>query len=83
MHDSPKVILGNGDRSSKGVKERIVSWRIGTVDREHAVPLSETGCDGKVDGTLGEVFNSADVARNISIEKAVVEAGEESWGEAV
>ena len=47
------------------------------------MPFSETVCDGEVDGAFGEVFDGADVARNISVEKAVVEAGEEGWGEAV
>jgi len=83
VHDSPKVTLGNGDRSSKRVKERVVPWLMSAVDGEHAVPLSETVCDGEVDGTFGEVFDGADVARNISVEQAIVEASKESWGEAV
>lgn len=56
---------------------------MGAVNGEHTMPFSEVVCDSEVDGAFREVFDGADISRNISVEKAVVEAGEESWGEAV
>ena len=47
------------------------------------MPLSETACNGKIYRTFGQIFDCADFARDISVEKSVVEAGEESWGEAI